>query len=356
MSLVSWRELEYLLGIDRRSLKNLACKAPRFYEPFDVTKRTGGGLRHIDNPCGLLKEVQRKLYRKVLRHHDVPANMIGGVAGRSVRQNALCHIGHETLVKLDLRNHFGRITNEQVFAALRRELGLSTEIARIITQLTTVHSRLPQGAPTSSMLANLVVLPAHREITLLAERHSISYTLFVDDITISGSRPRDILQNVIGILQRHGFAIATQKLHILDRHDRQETTGLVVNRGIGVGRAEREQIRLELLRFKRARVISLRQFSSIWGRIRYIGFIHASHGRALAELAEAVLPAPTELPYIGPDERRHPCIDAARHRYRGPVAEHGTALGQSTRAQVSATPASTGPPLGRDRPGEWPPL
>jgi hypothetical protein len=317
VSLLSWRELEYLLGTDRRSLKNLAAKAPRFYEPFDVVKKTGDGLRHIDNPSGILKEIQRKIYRKLLRDHEMPANMIGGVTGRSVRQNAFCHVGHQTLVKLDLRNHFGRITNAQVLEALRRELGLSTEIARVVTQLTTVHSRLPQGAPTSSMLANLVVLPAHREISSLAERYAISYTLFVDDLTISGSRPRDILQSVIRILQRHQFAVAMKKLHILDRHDRQETTGLVVNREVSVGRAQREQIRIDLLRFARVKAMSLQEFSSIWGRIRYVGFIHAEHGKALAELAEAVLPVPSERPYIGLDERRCPCVDTARHRYKG---------------------------------------
>jgi RNA-directed DNA polymerase len=312
--------LEYLLQVDRRSLRNLAGKAPRFYEPFDVAKKAGGGLRHIDNPIGLLKEVQRKIYRKLLRDLDLPANMVGGVTGRSVRQNALCHVGHQTLVKVDLRNHFGRITNRQVFEALRRELGLSTEIASIITRLTTVHSRLPQGAPTSTMLANLVMLPAHRAISSFAERHSLSYTLFVDDLTISGSKPRDILQQIIQILQGYGFAIAAKKLHILDRHERQETTGLVVNREIAVGRAEREQLRLELLRLRDSKVMSLRQFSSIWGRIRYIGFIHASHGQALGELAEAVLPVPMEMPEIGADEQRQSCLNPARHRYRRPIA------------------------------------
>jgi RNA-directed DNA polymerase len=327
MTLVSWREVEFALGMDRRSLLNLGSKALYSYKPFDILKRNGAGRRHIDNPEGLLKIVQQRIYQKFLRNIQVPDNMIGGVAGRSVKKNALVHVGQPTLVKLDLRNHFGRIDNSQVFEALRRELGASPTIARVFTQLTTVQSRLPQGASTSSMLANLVLLPAHREISGIAARAGLNYTLFVDDLTLSGPGARRIIQPVISILQSHGFAVVRSKLQILDSHERQETTGLVVNRKVALSRSHREQIRADVLRFAYLGNVSSREFSSLWGRIRYAAFIDPHHGAALAELAEERLPPTITDEVVRVDECRFVCSDPSLHRYRPPArvrdqAEH----------------------------------
>jgi RNA-directed DNA polymerase len=312
--LVSWRQIEFMIGMDRRQLQNLALKAPRFYEPFDVLKRSGNGCRHIDNPIGLLKDVQGRIMRKILRPISLPSNMVGGVAGRSVRDNALAHVGQPTLVKLDLRNHFGRITNEQVFAALRRELGMSTEIAAVLTQLTTVQHRLPQGAATSTALANLVLLPAHREITRLAADHGCRYTLFVDDITISGSAARAMIQPTIAVLHRHGFALAANKLEIVDRCDSQATTGIVVNRRMTIARKEREAIRREVLQHAAKQRMADREFRSLVGRIRYVAFIDPSSGERLTELADRHLP-PRVADYVADSTHRHlPCKGA--HHYR----------------------------------------
>lgn len=313
MSLVSSRDLEFRLGMDRRQLQNLAAKAGRFYEPFDVPKRSGG-VRHIDNPVGLLKEVQGRIYRRILHRVDLPPNMVGGVAKRSVRDNALAHVGQPTLVKLDLRNHYGRITNEDVFDALRRELRCGTDIASLLTRLTTVQRRLPQGASTSSMLANLVLLPAHREISLLAIERGCQYTLFVDDLSISGARARDLIQPVIEVLHRHGFALAKGKLEILDKGDRQETTGLVVNQRVAISRSDREEIRRDILWYSSLSCISEREFHSLMGRIRYTGFISPEKGRALAELAQRCLPRTVEGEVLREQDRRLPC--RGNHRYR----------------------------------------
>lgn len=330
MSLVSWRELEFLLGVDRRQLWNLAAKAPRFYAPFDVPKRSGKGLRHIDNPVNLLKDIQGRIYRKVLRHIALPQNMIGGVSGRSVRDNALAHVGQATLVKLDLRNHFGRINNQRVFQALRRELGMSTDIAAVLTQLTTLQHRFPQGAATSSVLANLVLLRAHREITSLAAARGCHYTLFVDDISLSGPGVRNLIQPTIGILHRHGFALAADKLEILPRSQRQETTGIVVNRRITISREHREQIRLDVLKFASLPSMSEHEFNSLLGRIRYLSFIAPDLGESLAAFADVRLPPRVPGYVIRGSDGRRPCRRS--HRYPDGYrlcATIGTAQGPS---------------------------
>ncbi|HEX4451711.1 MAG TPA: reverse transcriptase family protein [Kofleriaceae bacterium] len=323
--LVSWRQIEFMIGMDRRQLQNLASKAPRFYEPFDVLKRSGNGCRHIDNPTGLLKDVQGRIMRKILRPVSLPRNMVGGVAGRSVRDNALAHIGQPTLVKLDLRNHFGRITNDQVFAALRRELGMSTEIAAVLTQLTTLQHRLPQGAATSTALSNLVLLPAHREITRLAADHACRYTLFVDDITISGSAARAMIQPTIAVLHLNGFALAADKLEIVDRCERQATTGIVVNRRMTIARQEREAIRREVLQHAANPSMSDRDFRSLVGRIRYVAFIDINSGERLAELADRRLPPRVADHLVDRPHRHLPCRGAHRYRPTPRAAQNETA-------------------------------
>ncbi len=316
MTIVSWRDLESRVGMKRADLLNLAAKAPRFYDAFDMVKRSGRGRRHIDNPIGILKQVQRKIYRGVLRDVVLPDNMFGGVARRSARENALAHVGKPTLVKLDVRNHFGRISHRQVFAALRRELGCSPSIAHVLTKLTTVHGRLPHGAPTSSMLANVVMLPAHREICELTRQKGLTYTVFVDDLTISGKGARDVIQPVVAILARHGFAISSHKREILDQRDRQETTGLVVNRRLTVARAKREQLRLDVLDFSRLEAMSARDYASIWGRINHVAYIEPRHGRRLADFAASRLPRVADDEVVVAEGGRIECKDVARHRHR----------------------------------------
>ena len=128
--LVSMRQLEYLLGRDRKHLRRIAAHAGRYYKAFDRRRERGiGKWRHIDNPTDELKRLQSRINRKILAKVALPATMLGGAKGGTIERNARPHCNTPALVTLDLFNCFPRIDDRAVFRVFRTTLGCSTEIA-----------------------------------------------------------------------------------------------------------------------------------------------------------------------------------------------------------------------------------
>ena len=161
-ALVSRRYLRHLLGFAWGDLIRLVESADSHYQPFVLVQEKNGRRkeRQIDNPTGGLREAQGRVQRSVLRWVSVPAWVLGGVRGRSIADNGALHARQPEVVSLDVRNFFPSITPSCVRAALRRHLGASIEIVELLTRLTTYDGRVPQGAPTSTAVANLVLLDA----------------------------------------------------------------------------------------------------------------------------------------------------------------------------------------------------
>jgi hypothetical protein len=102
-------------------------------------------------------------------------------------------------------------------------------------KLTTLHHHLPQGAPTSSMLANLALLPIHDEIAAVATEFDLRWSFYVDDIALSGSRAREAITPVVDIIHRHGHSV--HDVRVMSAGARHELTGTVPNRKISVGQS-----------------------------------------------------------------------------------------------------------------------
>ena len=242
--LVSLRRLEHLLARDRRRIIEIAGSAGRYYRPFDRRRERGKGKwRHIDNPVGPLKAIQKEIQRKILRPLELPETMLGGVAGRSIRDYAAHHVQQPVLVTLDLQDCFPRIGDLKVYKVFREVLGCSTEIAGLLTKLTTFQHRLPQGAPTSPTLANLTLLRMHREIVELADGLGLICAFYLDDIALSGHRAGDAVNSVIKIIQKHGHSARRRKIRRMRSGEAQKVTSVVVNRKISAGRERRQMIR-----------------------------------------------------------------------------------------------------------------
>ena len=122
-NLVSMRRLEQLLGYERSDLARIAEHAGRYYRPFDRRReRNKGKWRHIDNPTGVLREVQGRIQGKILVGVPLPDTMMGGVRGRSIRDNGVRHTRQSMLVTLDLRDCFPRTDDLQVYMGFRAEV------------------------------------------------------------------------------------------------------------------------------------------------------------------------------------------------------------------------------------------
>jgi len=319
--LVSIRRLEELLGEKREDIYRIAEHAGRYYEPFDRRRQIGSGKwRHIDNPSPNLKRIQRKINKRILSQLEFPDTMFGGVRGRTVLQNATAHLGQPLVVTLDLKDCFPSITDRQVFDSLRNRGGCSTDIASVLTKLTTYQKRIPQGAPTSLTLANLCLISLSTKLSEIAESFDLKISLFVDDIALSGARALDAMEDCIRAIHSFGHSVAQKKIHRMPASTRQTVTGLVVNRVISIPLEKREDIRNLILDTAHQPLIPDHILRSIAGKIRYVTSVSPHHGLVLKHLAEKYLPKKGVSVKRIPTYEQRLCNDYSRHRFTARAA------------------------------------
>lgn len=315
--IVSMTHLEHLLGWNRAKLHRLSREAARHYDPFDRRREAGKGKwRHIDNPRGELREAQRTIQRRILARVPLPANMFGGVKGRSLRDNGRVHARKPMVVTLDLKNCFPNISDRDVYKVFHDRLGCRAEIPGLLTRLTTFHHRLPQGAPTSTTLANLALLPLYDELDRITTARDLTMSFWVDDIAISGHGAEAALDEAIAAIQSHGFQISCKKLMLMPRNaGPQRVTGVTTNRGASAGRPRLQSIYYEIQDLSTERNIPAYRIRRIYGLINHVEQTKPHQGRRLRRLADNLLPKTgTGAKRPRTDETR-PCRNAKRHRY-----------------------------------------
>lgn len=240
---LSVAELARRLGTSEAELRSV----PTAYRRFQIPKRTGGH-RTICEPAEELKRVQRLLLRKLLKRLSAHARAHGFERGKSTVTGALPHARKRVVIRMDLRDFFGSIKSARVRDYFARA-GWDTEAARLLTRLCTHEGSLPQGAPTSPRLSNLVNFKLDARLDALARKCGADYTRYADDMTFSfASGGHEQLAPLIRaakkILREEGYELnAHKKLQIRRRHHRQTVTGLVVNDRVALPRATRRWLR-----------------------------------------------------------------------------------------------------------------
>jgi retron-type reverse transcriptase len=227
------------------------------YQRFLIPKKSGGD-RLISAPMPRLKRAQYWILDNILAAFPVHDAVHGFAEDRSIVSNALPHVGREVVVNLDLKDFFPTLTWKRVKGKFRG-LGYSEAVATVLALLCTEPDvdaveldgerlyarkgtrRLPQGAPTSPALTNLICARLDRRIAGVASKLGFSYTRYADDMTFSASgeaanKTGTILKAVNDIVAAEGFAVHPDKTRVMRRHRRQEVTGLVVNERLGVPR------------------------------------------------------------------------------------------------------------------------
>lgn len=164
---------------------------------------SNGKVREVLNVTGPLRAFQKLLYRNVLWPKLKPSKYShGGVAGRSILTNVGPHIGQRYLFATDISSFYPSIHHSVVYRLFLKTLGCSPDVSRLLTKLTTFDYHLALGLITSPILANQLLAQTDSRIGSLCERNGMSYTRFVDDISISA--PFD--------LQNGGFAKLVERI------------------------------------------------------------------------------------------------------------------------------------------------
>jgi hypothetical protein len=239
-------ELARRVGIELQDLR----KVPVRYREFTIPKRNGGE-RRIYAPEEPLKAVQRRVLRGVLgrlRAHEA-AN--GFEAGRSIVSNAARHVGKAVVVRMDVKEFFAS-TNKHRVIEYFKAIGWDDEAADLLVKLCTHKGGLPQGAPTSPRLSNLVNWRLDERLVRMAEAVAPGsvYTRYADDITFSlEADERAAVRSLIFWTRRiakeeGGYQVHQRaKMRVIRRNDRQLVTGLVVNERVNLPRAKRRWLR-----------------------------------------------------------------------------------------------------------------
>lgn len=269
------------------------------YVDFSIPKKTGG-VRKISAPTKLLKSIQSAL-NILLQSIFVPSpHAMGFVVGRSVRDNAAIHVGQTCIYNTDLENFFPSITKQMVRKALHRELGdrlTSNDVINIICSICTVPDNdgievLPQGAPTSPVLSNIVLKSLDHDMMKLAEHAALRYSRYADDITFSHCKPIRRMNpfwesRILEIINKHGLKINEAKTKTYTPGVRQEVTGITVSNKLNVSRQYIKHLRTllhlwEKYGYDHAQSIFVRDFSKgvpkslcnvINGKINYLEMI-----------------------------------------------------------------------------------
>jgi RNA-directed DNA polymerase len=234
------------------------------YRAFEIPKRTGG-MRPIHAPHGLLRELQDKMKADLDSLYQPHPNAHGFIVAKSVASNAKSHVGKRWVLNIDLEDFFPSINFGRVRGLfMKPPFDMAPAAATVCAQIATFKNGLPQGAPTSPTLSNLIAVPLDRALLRLARSQHVTYSRYADDITFSTDDTQfpaslalreqladgsftvvagdELSKAVIG----SGFRMNARKVRLQGRGVRQSVTGLGVNVHINVARERIRRLRAML--------------------------------------------------------------------------------------------------------------
>lgn len=309
------------LGIPIPRLRWLAFHADAsevtHYVRFSVAKKSGG-TRELSAPHRSLAAAQRWIFQNILQCIGTHPAAHGFVRGRSIRTNALPHVGRCVLVNADLKDFFPTITFHRVYGAFK-QLGYSPAAATILALLCTESPRqtveyagktfhvatgprvLPQGACTSPALSNLIARRLDSRLAGIAAKLGWQYSRYADDLSFSADAESEPMKKVGYLLARirhiaedEGFQVNEKKTRVLRRNAAMAVTGVIVNRRAGVRRREVRRLRAILHNARSTGLAAQnrageRHFEArIRGQIAFVHMINPEQSRPLVEALRAL--------------------------------------------------------------------
>lgn len=334
-----------MLGLPLRQLTwwLWGIRERRRYEEFEIPRRTGDQARQINAPIKPIKDLQRKLASILSASYRPAPNVHGFIHGRSPTTNARIHRRQEWLLRLDLEDFFPSINFGRVFGLFSAyPFDYPHDVAVMLAQLCCHNNQLPQGAPTSPVISNLICRGLDKELGTLAKEERAFYSRYADDICFSTDRRTfpatlarrasnsvELGEPLTSIIHTNGFAINDEKSFLLRRTQRQRVTGLVVNKKLNLSRDYVRSLRNLLFIWKthdqETAEEAFRKANPergwppgkdepefplvIRGRVQHVGSIKGKGSPVYRRLAES-------LHEVDPSFRMPPNIPSVRHKVR----------------------------------------
>jgi RNA-directed DNA polymerase len=286
------------------------------YQRFYIPKKTGG-KRLISTPMPRLKTAQHWVLENILEIPEVKDTAHGFVKKRSIVSNAVPHLKAEVVINIDLKDFFPSIDYKRV-KGLFISLGYSEQVAIILSLLCTepesdqieldgqkyyvagTERFLPQGAPTSPAVTNLICRKLDARLIGISKKLGFTYTRYADDLTFSASGEavksvKTLMGFIRKIVKDEDLNIHPDKIRVLRKGSRKEVTGIVVNDKPGINAKELDRFRALLFQIEKDGIEgkhwknSPHLLPSIKGYVNFVSMVDAEKGKALKVRVDAIL-------------------------------------------------------------------
>jgi RNA-directed DNA polymerase len=316
-------ELDWFADLKGLEYKKSEGKLRHYH--YRMMAKQFASIRLIEAPKPRLKAVQRQILSKILERVPAHTKVHGFVKGRSVKGFVAPHVGRRVVLRMDLRDFFPSISGARVQAVFRT-LGYPEPVADLLGGICTnaaprdvwkdasvgcdgaqlrdallQYSRphLPQGAPTSPMLANLRAWRADCRLAGLARAAGAEYTRYADDLAFSGGeeferRVERFSTHVAVILGEEGFHVHHRKTRAMRQGVRQHLAGVVVNRHANVMRTDFDRLKATLTNCVRLGADSQNREGHkefrlhLEGRVSFVESVNESRGRKLRAIYKRI--------------------------------------------------------------------
>lgn len=284
--------LSAALQIPLPELQRLAEIANSQYRPAAAIRKADGTLRETFDARPKLKKVQRKIQLCFLRPVLFPDYVTGSIKGSDAVKNARQHAGAQTLVSEDVANFFPSTTALLVESIWSDFFRFSPDVSELLSKLTSKDGCLPQGAVTSSYLANLAFWNREPALQQRLAAQGITYTRYVDDVTVSSRRQLSndeittCIAQVYGMMFGAGMKPKRSKQQIGRGAGQLVATKLVVNRHPALPAAERHAIRAAVHQLEKKAIgdltsVTRTDLNSVSGRVGRLRRMHPHEGEQL---------------------------------------------------------------------------
>lgn len=346
----SLKHLAILTDTPYPILYSIVHRTNDYYRVFPIAKRNGD-KRWISVPSKSLLKIQKWIHKEVLSSefvlNHISYNSTAYISNKGHLFNAKQHFGNNDIVKLDITRFFESISERQVFHVFHT-LGYKPYVCFILSRVCTrtisylsdkriltdpkrwttdkkykfsslmqsqkaqALGHLPQGAPTSPLLSNLISQNFDKKIVEIANSRHLTYTRYADDLVLSGDIESRIeasamISDISKILREEGFKINFQKTKYRPKGTRQIITGICINDSnqVRVPRSYKDKVRQELYYIKKFGLpdhclkIGVSNPATyllrLEGKIKYIGSIEEVSGK---KMMEELLEAAPELKLV----------------------------------------------------------
>lgn len=288
-----YHHLCLLLGLEEDYINSVVYGAKNHYRDFRIKKKSGG-YRELSAPHYTLKYVQSWIYCNILSKVKVNYCAHGFRPKKSILTNANVHVKGKCLLKLDMKDFFPSITMNQVISVFHN-LGYSKKVSFYLAAICCVEDCLPQGAPTSPALSNIIAFHLDNRMLGLCKKMEYHYSRYADDMAFSGEYIKpDFVDSCRKIIEECGFTLNENKVKLYKGDGAKLLTGLsLANEKVRLPRDYRRTVEADLYyikkyglaeHMKRNKIKNPHYLESMIGKVEYWLMVEPNNSFALSSV------------------------------------------------------------------------